>query len=242
MTRANKILGRLALASAVALSLEASAHARTGAYVGVNVGYANLNPNAKAYASLYSGHGEQPINKIDKTKGEIQTNVLVGYEWMRPSNVMFGTELAVGATFSDAVTKYIADAPIGAGDLREYKIRQQWKVGLYGLVGTSLSERVSLYGKLGVLYSRFGSSHSSAAGISGASNSKITHQTNFWGIEPGVRLKVALSHGWAAMLDASYAFYQDKSESTFATNEDIQKLSKYAPRMWGVTAGLAYKF
>jgi opacity protein-like surface antigen len=245
MVRINKFLGGAALATVLALSLEASAHVRTGAYVGLNVGYANLNPNAKVEDTLNDGAGD-PGNgmKIDKHKGMLQANLLVGYEWMRPSNLILGTELAVGMGYSPSSKSYRADGPgTGTNDYRNYKIREQWKAGLYGLVGTSLTERVSLYGKLGILYSRFGSVHHSATATSGAPSSALRHHTNFWGLEPGIRVKVAMSEAWAATFDASYAFYQNKKETTFTTNNpDTQALKNYAPRMWGITAGLAYKF
>lgn len=241
MTQMKQIMSKAALAAILAVSLNASADVKTGAYVGLNVGYANLNSNAKVGDTLNDGAGSNGNFTLTKKKGEMQANLLIGYEWMRPSNLILGTELTFGTTFSNLTYNYGAD-PAPVTDFRQEKIKQQWKTGLYGLVGTPVSDRVSIYGKLGLLYSRFGTAHGSIPGQSGAPAPQIRKQANFFGIEPGVRVKLAMSDAWAATLDASYAWYQTKSETTFTTAAPDTQSLKYAPRMWGVTAGLAYKF
>lgn len=242
MIKVNKILGGAALATVLALSLDASSHVRTGPYVGLNVGYANLNPNAKVRDDANAADIGNGL-KLNQHKGMFQTNLFAGYEWLLQNNLVLGTELTFGGSFSGTKKGYDASLPAFAGDIRCYKIRQQWKTGLYGLVGTSLTERVSLYGKLGILYGRFQSDHGNDVAVTGAPSSTIKKNTNLFGVEPGIRMKVALSESWAATFDASYAFYQNKKQTIFTTNAgQVQALKKFAPRVWGITAGLAYKF
>jgi hypothetical protein len=238
-----KMMSKIALAAVLAASLEASA-VKTGPYVGVNVGYTNLD--AKAKITDNQNLGATGNFSIKKKKGATQANIFVGYESMMNSNVILGTELSFGSSFSGI--KHAFSADLAGTDDREYKIRQQWKTGLFGLVGTPLSDSVSLYGKLGLLYSRFQTKFYGIPAVigtgAGAAGELIsTKATNFFGIEPGIRLKIAMSEAMAAHIDASYAWYQSKkAPSVDDAAGNIHVTNKYSPRMWGVTAGISYKF
>lgn len=235
----SKIINKVAVAAVLTLSLDAMSNVRTGSYVGVNAGYLNLNPNTKVTDNI--ANNLEP--RITKKKNAMQVNVFAGYEKVCTPSFILGGELALGTEFSPTKFQYSADA---GADRRQLKTHQAWKIGAYGLVGTPMNDRVTLYGKLGLLYSRFDTKfYGSSNFISGVGSNDYrllgTQKNNLWGIEPGVRIKMALNENWATQLDGSYAWYQSKKTTLYSEN-NVSVNGKQSPRLWGVTLGLSRKF
>lgn len=234
-----KILGATALSVVVAASLNAASF-KSGSYAGLNVGYAGLKADGKVRDT---NGGADASTTVNKRKDSFQANALLGYEDMPTDGLILGGEFQVGKMFGTSIknnTTLVADA-------RKYRVSQKWKTGLHGLVGTPLSDSVTLYGKLGVLYSQFDLRVNNVPAATGANTPFYSKKTSLWGIEPGIRVSVALTNDLSAQFDANYALYQKtKSEDVlpgaFAGNGGATSYARYKPRILGVTAGLSYKF
>lgn len=212
---------------------------KTGSYVGLNAGYANLKINGKMADTV-----PNTFPKIKKAKGGWQINLFAGHETVCTPNLIYGLEGSFGTSFEKIKQSFDVN---GLGDDRTYKARQVWKASLAGLVGTPVTDRVTLYGKLGLVYGRFetklyGNPAQMVAG--GANQPDTLYKTktaNLVGIEPGVRLKMDLTENWSTQVDASYAMYQPTEETPIRVGT-VSKQLKYSPRVWGVTLGFSRKF
>ncbi|MFN7663076.1 MAG: outer membrane protein [Alphaproteobacteria bacterium] len=214
---------------------------KTGSYVGLNAGYANLKINGK----MEDNQGGTTLPKIKKAKGGMQVNLFAGHETVCTPNLIYGIEGSFGTSFEKIKQSFDVN---GFGDDRTYKARQVWKAGLAGLVGTPVTDRVTIYGKLGLVYGRFETKlyGNPAQMVGGAAPNQPgalyrTNTAHLVGIEPGVRLKMDLTENWSTQVDASYAMYQ-KTQETAINENNVMKQLKYSPRVWGVTLGLSRKF
>ena len=227
-----KTLALTALMTVVALT--ATTHA--GKYVSVNAGLVHMKPRLSQMSDPANANAFTTL--IKKNKMTTQANILFGCEEMHSEKVILGGELSLGTTFGGS------DAPVdgdgAGGDPRQLKVRQHWKTGIYGLVGTPLSDKVNLYGRLGLVLSKFNVKSVAALGAPGADDF-IRRSSLLWGVEPGVRIKVNLTDSLSADFDVNYAMYKsstsDYSSTAIANDWGI----KMSPRMFGITAGVSYK-
>ena len=234
--QSTKLLSSVALA-AVLVASAGVASVKTGPYAGLNIGYAKIDSKAKTFDPDPT-HQAPSVRK----KGTLQVNAFAGYETMMTNNLILGGEFTVGMTTSGSKTSFDADAQPVGNDLRAYKIKQDWKTGLFGLLGTPLSDRVTVYGKLGVVYSQFNTQFFNNPVITGAYLGSVSKKNRLWGIEPGVRLNVALTDSISANFDGSYAWYQGSKKVNTVPGAGQPAFLKISPRIWGLTAGVSVKF
>jgi opacity protein-like surface antigen len=225
-----KTLALTALITVVALT--ASTHA--GKYVSVNAGLVQMKPRLSQMTDTVNNNAFNLLMKKNRTT--TQANILFGCEKMHSENILFGGELSLGTTFGGS--NEACDRDGDSGDDAALKVRQQWKMGIYGLVGTPLSDKVTLYGKLGLVRSRF-SVEAFAKG--GAAPNRLIKTTTAWGVEPGARVKVALTENISADLDINYAIYRTSTKNYMAATSPNTWDVKMSPRMFGITAGVSYK-
>jgi hypothetical protein len=103
---------------------------------------------------------------------------------------------------------------------------------------------MTIYGKVGLVNGRFTLNHQTNGRLENAQYDGRKVSKNLWGVEPGVRLKVAMNHGWAVQFDANYAMYQGFKTKNFAAPYSATEICwvKVTPRVWTFLAGVSYKF
>ncbi len=212
-------------------------HPRAGFYVGAEAGWTKQKGTGTVtqrtpthvFSSSFSPSSSGTIGMI-----------FSGYESPLSPSFLLGSEIFAGMDSSKFKESDVPD-PTEPDDVRINKLSQKYKTGISIIAGTPLSDIVTIYGKAALLNSRFSLQHqvvnSTLAGYSGSTQSK-----NLLGVEPGVRVKVALTHNLAAQLDANYSFYQTWKTKNFSTVDGLNYCVKVSPRNFALIAGISYKF
>ncbi len=227
-------ISNYAIASTLIFATAAmSAFATNGFYAGARAGWANLGGKGKADQTVA---GTLRSNKFKPSKSGFVADIFAGHEWAISSGLLVGGEAFVGlntAKYKKTSTNLAALQPV------RDTLTQKYKVGVSLNVGTPLSPSISLYGKLGILNSRFNIKDQPSSGLGYSPSSKAK---NLWGIEPGVRLKVEMNREWSSHLDVNYAFYQNFKSENFSTVVGNSYVVTVRPRVFSILAGVAYKF
>lgn len=224
----------------------AEAHVRSGFYTGAAVGASkNQGPGTAIYIEGQGADANQ-TQKFKQTGSGFVGQIFAGYEAPLSSSFVLGGEFAVSIDTAQSKKTWAPDAANnnfnGVNDWRKNVLTQKYKLGLSMNAGVPVGESVTIYGKVGVVNGRFTLKHENNGGLAGvAGYNGGTTSKNIWGIEPGVRVKVAMNHGWAVQFDANYAFYQSFKTPNFEGAGNVAQV-KVTPRIWTFLAGVSYKF
>lgn len=242
----NKLLALGLLTSACALQSYA-ANPLSGAYVGATAGFSTMNANAKNETTLDAADADGTMNWKGKSRTFFQGNLLVGKEVYRIDNDMpVAVEFTVGTTTGAEKRKETQDT--GANDSRLTKVRQTWKLGLSAVLGHKITDKMTVAGKLGVVYSNFRVdqliNESLFEAPFGGTGRKFGKNVRLWGVEPGVRLSYDINQCMCTFVEGTYTLFQSKKQTFIdqGTAPNTQHFTtKISPRVLGLVAGFAYK-
>ncbi len=225
----------------------ATAQVKPGFYAGVAVGASKNQGTGKATYVQGVGAGSVETPSFKQTASGFVGQVFAGYEAPLSSSFVLGGEFAVSMDTAQSKKTWVPDAANGnfqgVDDFRKNVLTQKYKLGASVNAGVPVGDCVTIYGKLGVVNGRFSLKHENNGGQAGtAGYNGGTTSKNVWGVEPGVRVKVAMSHEWAVQFDANYAMYQGfKTKNYQILGGDVAQV-KVTPKIWTFLVGLSYKF
>ncbi|UNM05823.1 MAG: outer membrane beta-barrel protein [Holosporaceae bacterium] len=248
MKLTNKLLALGLMTSAFALQSANAANPFSGVYVGATAGMSSMNANAKNDTTQDATAANATMNWKGKKKTTFQGNLLVGKEVYRINNDMpVAVEFTFGTT-TGAEKRKEAQQVAGALDPRLTKVRQTWKLGLSAVVGHKITNKMTVSGKLGVVYSNFRVDQLiNDSGFTGAFdglNRKFGKDMRLWGVEPGVRLSYDINDCMCTFVEGTYTLFQSKKQTFInqGTAPNTEHFTtKISPRVFGLVAGFTYK-
>lgn len=239
---------KLAIAALGLASLSQVGHAADtkSAYVGVQAGFDFFNPKGDNLAQANTNDRADAFAwKAKKKNTAIALNALVGREVARMAHDMpVSVEFSFGLNTSPNKNKGTDDAGGGVFDHQQLRVRQTWKTGLSALFGKNITNDLTASLKLGVVYSNFNVHYGLSDRIA------VFHSLpgkgknmRLFGFEPGVRLAYSINECTSAHLEGTYTMYQSTRKTFLDDRANSQRVSsKIAPRVWGLKAGVTYKF
>lgn len=238
---------KLTIAAVGLVSLSQSGHAANmmkDTYIGLQGGFDYVNAKSD---NLTQVDTNTPVDnfawKGKKKNTSIVVNALVGREVARiASDMPVSVEFSFGFNTSPNTNKAI-DVD-NAFTPQELRVRQTWKTGLSALFGKSITNDLTAALKLGVVYSNFDVRYGLDTGTGVYQTAPGKSKTmRLFGFEPGVRLSYSINECTSAHLEGTYTMYQSKRKTFLDDRANLHRVSsKIAPRVWGLKAGVTYKF
>ena len=249
MNLTNKLLVAGLMTSAVALQSAEARNPFNGVYVGATAGITSMNEAVDNKTTYDAADPDAAVNFKTKKKTTYQGNLLIGKEvYLFNQDMPLAVEFSFGTT-TNAQKKKNAASPGGVDIDQLTKIRQSWKLGLGAVLSHKLTEKMSIAGKLSVVYSKFDVAQKLNDSLFTAPHDGAPEQMKksfkLWGIEPGVRLSYHVNDCVCTFVEGTYTIFQSKKHTFIdqgaAPNQERFN-SKVSPRVWGLVAGVSYKF
>ncbi len=230
---------KIILTTSLCLSVLQSVEAKPSSnfYAGAAAGYVYLTPYGSATeTSGEPGSVTRSIN-LNKRASGIEGKIFGGYD----SKDICCSGLSLGGdafvSVNNAHSRKVLS--ITGSDKRTNIISQRYTVGAYFNAGGNLTKTVSLYGKLGVVNSRFVVKHQTTAS-SGYGAKAQEH--NLWGISPGFEVRKDLSNLWRLNFEGTFTWYQSWKSKDFDPSSPGSAFTNIRPRVLSLSVGIARKF
>lgn len=229
-----KLLMTIAISALMAGS--AFAADKSGAYVGVNAGYAKVKSGETTqYGDAISA---TVYRKFNRSGGGLQGGLFGGYEFNpAASDWLLGLEL--DASLVTAKVK-ASSTYNDSADVRSETLKMKKRMGATVNIGYQLNDQFTLYGRLGLVRGYFELKQKALKNQAGYTDAN--EKANLWGVAPGARLKMDMGHGWATNLDVVYTKFQSKQLKNFDPNTGQVWQAKIKPAMWSFLVGVSKKF